>query len=90
LQRQITIVNELGLHARPAARIAQLAASASARVWIEKDRVTADAASVIDILALGAPKGATLTVRIEDPTDRGIMDAVADLIEKGLGEITDD
>jgi phosphocarrier protein HPr len=89
-QRQTTIVNPQGLHARPAARIARLAAAATARVWIENGTRVADAASIIDLMSLGVGQGTTLTVRIEDQADDDILHAVAELIERGFDEGTHD
>ena len=62
----MVIVNELGLHARSAAKIAQLAQQAIADVWLEKDEEQADADSIIDLLSLGCPQGTQITVVISD------------------------
>jgi phosphotransferase system HPr (HPr) family protein len=86
VQRQIIISNPLGLHARPAARIAQAAAAAMAKVWIENGDRTADATSILDLLALEGQPGARVTICIENPADKAILDEVAELIERGFDE----
>ncbi len=86
LSKDLTIVNELGLHARSAARIAKIAQTARAQVWIEKDGETVDATSVIDMLTLAGAKGTQLTLTIEDPDDFAILNDIARLIENGFGE----
>ena len=57
MQRKVTIVNELGLHARSAGLIAKLAAKAKSRVWLERAGNRADAASILDILTLECSRG---------------------------------
>jgi phosphocarrier protein len=84
--RDVTIKNELGLHARSAAQIAKLVKNAKASVWLKKDDETVDASSIVDILTLACEKGSTLTIVIEDSTDIDILNAVADLVDSGFGE----
>ena len=84
--REVTIQNELGLHARAAAQIAKLAENARASVWLKKGDETVDASSIVDILTLACEKGSTLTVIIEDPADMDILTAVSDLVDGGFGE----
>ncbi len=86
ISRDVVIVNELGLHARSAAKIAKLAQQATAEVWLEKDGEQADATSIIDLLSLICPQGTTVTVTVSDGRDSSIMDAIVDLITKGFGE----
>ena len=86
MSRNVVIVNELGLHARSAAKIAKLAQQAAADIWLEKDGEQADASSIIDLLALVCPQGTKVTVAISDAGDINILDALVELIEKGFGE----
>lgn len=86
LSRTLTIVNDLGLHARSAAKLATLAEAARGRVWITKNGNTADAASMLDILTLACPQGADVTVSIEDEADRDVLERIAALIRSGFGE----
>jgi phosphocarrier protein HPr len=86
LTRQVIIVNELGLHARSAAKIAKLASRSKSSVWIQKGSVNADASSILDILTLACEKGSKITIGIENKADYGILEAIADLVEGGFGE----
>ena len=86
LVRAATIVNELGLHARSAARIAKIAQRATGRIWIMKDAMKVDAASVIDILTLEGFKGSTITFEIENQRDTELLNELAQLVESGFGE----
>lgn len=82
----VKIVNELGLHARPAATIAKLAQKARSGVWISSGSDTVDAASIIDILTLACVQGTEITLHIDDDGDEKILEEIAGLIEKGLEE----
>lgn len=86
LSRELLIVNELGLHARSAAKIAAIAKSAAAGVWVIKDGQAADAASIIELLSLACPKDSAITLKVDSPSDRVILDRIAALIENGFGE----
>ena len=81
-----TINNDLGLHARSAARIAEIARNSLGNVWIQKDHEKADASSILDILTLVCAKGTKITIIIEDLVDLPILNAIADLVETGFGE----
>ena len=82
----MTIINDLGLHARSAAKIAKLVQNVKSNVWIFKDGKMADASSIIDILTLVCPKGSTITLKIDDQSDLGILNDLVQLIESGFGE----
>ena len=86
LHRPATIVNELGLHARSAAKIAEVAQNAKHKVWIAKDAEAVDAASIIDLLTLGCAKGTQIEVRIETTEDRAILNQIVGQVETGFGE----
>lgn len=58
----VVIQEELGLHARPAARLAQLAQTFQSEISLEMDGMTVDAKSILDILSLAAGKGTSLSV----------------------------
>ncbi|NVM57322.1 MAG: HPr family phosphocarrier protein [Desulfobacterales bacterium] len=86
LSRTLTLPNELGLHARAAAKIAQLAEEARSGVFIIKDGQEVDATSILDIMGLYCPCGTELTVRIAQPADVKVLNRIARLIEAGFGE----
>lgn len=86
LQRQVTIVNELGLHARSAAKLAEVARNAKDKVWIVRETEAVDAKSIIDLLTLGCAQGTQIEVRIENPDDGVVLNQIIDLVEAGFGE----
>ena len=86
LSREATIINELGLHARSAAKIAKLAQPATGSVWIAKQDQKADASSIVDILTLACEKGSKITIRIENKSDLNILKAITELVKSGFEE----
>ena len=86
ISRETVIINALGLHARSAAQIANLAARASAKVWLVKGGESAEATSIMDLLALECPRGTKVAIIIEDSSDLEVLNAISQLIENGFGE----
>lgn len=83
---KVQITNKLGLHARAATIIAKIAQTATSNIWIVKDSETADASSIIDILALECTKGSWITLKSEDPTDHHLLLQIQECVESGFGE----
>lgn len=80
------IVNELGLHARAATRLVQLAGRYRAEVELEKDGQRANAKSVMGVLLLCGQKGAKLTVEATGADATEAVDAIGRLIADRFGE----
>ncbi len=88
-ERLVTLVNPLGLHARPAARLVHMARGFQARVTIQnlaREGEAADAASINALLSLGARRGHRLRLRAEGPEASLAVDELAGLLESGFGE----
>ncbi|AKF05946.1 HPr family phosphocarrier protein [Sandaracinus amylolyticus] len=81
-----TIVNELGLHARAATKLVQLASRYRAEIELEKDGQLANAKSIMGVLLLCGSPGARLTVRGRGPDARAAVDAIGALISARFGE----
>ena len=88
LSRDVIVINELGLHARSAARIAEIARKANYNVWIIKDKKKVDASSILDILTLESPKGSKITLKIDDRSDIDILNDIVKQFETGFGELS--
>ena len=88
LSRDVIVINELGLHARSAARIAEIARKANYNVWIIKDKKKVDASSILDILTLECAKGSKITLKIDDQSDLDILNDIAWQFEIGFGELS--
>ena len=65
--REVTITNELGLHARPAAEFAKQARRYRAQIFLIKDVQRFSASSLIDILRANLDQGATVTIEATGP-----------------------
>ncbi len=86
LTKNVTVKNELGLHARPAAKIAELAAQAKSSVWMIRNGEQVDASSIIDILSLSCFNGSEITLQVENQADIKILNKMAALFNKNFKE----
>jgi phosphocarrier protein NPr len=85
-RQTVTIVNQLGLHARAATKLAQLCQQFQARIELVQDGKTADASSVLALLMLASSKGKTLEVCTQGDDAEQALSAVVDLINNGFDE----
>jgi phosphocarrier protein HPr len=85
-ERRFTIVNTLGLHARAAAQLVQIANRFRSEVHVEKDGMQVNGKSIMGVLTLAAAKGSTVTVQVDGEDADGAMAALAKIIESGFGE----
>ena len=84
ISRDVTIQNNVGLHARPATFFIQKANSYKASLWVEKDDRRVNAKSLLGVLSLGIVKGMTVTL-IADGTDEAeALEGLAELIATGF------
>lgn len=86
VERETEVLNELGIHARPASILAKKAREFSCRLFILSDGDTADLSSMMNILMLAAAKGRKLVVRGEGDDAEAAVDAVVELFNTKFGE----
>lgn len=86
LEQAFTIVNSLGLHARPASQLVQIANRHRCEVQIVKDGTSVNAKSIMGVLTLAAARGSTLNVVCDGADAESAMAAIGKLIEAGFGE----
>lgn len=86
MERQLEIVNKLGLHARAAAKMATLAARYGCKIQAGVGDKRVDAKSVMSLMLLAASKGTLLTLVTEGDDAAEAMDALVALIEDRFGE----
>ena len=84
--RSVVVVNELGLHARAAARFVNLATKYTARIKVGRDAQSMDGKSILGILLLAAARGVTITITAEGPDEEAAVHALTHLVESGFGE----
>ncbi|PYQ99705.1 MAG: HPr family phosphocarrier protein [Acidobacteria bacterium] len=82
----VTVVNQLGMHARAAAKFVHLATRYEARVRVASDRREMDGKSIMGILLLAAARGSTITISAEGSDERDAVDALVALVQGGFGE----
>jgi phosphocarrier protein HPr len=84
--QQVTVVNQLGMHARAAAKFVHLATRYTARVKVTRDGREMDGKSIMGILLLAAARGSAITISAEGADERDAVDALTALVASGFGE----
>ena len=85
-QRDVEIMNKLGLHARPSAKLTQLASSFKSDVFMARNGRRINAKSIMGVMMLAAAKGSTVTLETNGEDEQEAIDALAGLITSGFGE----
>jgi len=85
-ERHFVIVNTLGLHARAAAQLVQIANRFRAEIHVEKDGMQVNGKSIMGVLTLAAAKGSSITLSADGEDADNAMIALAKVIENGFGE----
>jgi phosphocarrier protein len=86
LQREIEIINKLGLHARASAKLTQLAGQFKSDIWLTRNGKRVNAKSIMGVMMLAAAKGATIGIETDGLDEKGAMIAVTGLIADCFGE----
>jgi len=86
LTEQITIVNKLGLHARAAMKLVNMAGRFESDILITFKNREVNAKSIMNVMVLGASKGSNLTLTAEGNDEADAMTAIKDLINNKFGE----
>ena len=86
LVRTAAIVNQRGLHARASAAFARVAAKFDARITARFDGMSANAASIMDLLMLGARMGHTIEIEAEGRQAAEALAAICDLVARKFDE----
>jgi phosphocarrier protein len=84
--QEVTVVNQLGMHARAAAKFVHLATRYEARVKVARDRREMDGKSIMGILLLAAARGSTITISADGADEKDAVAALVALVQGGFGE----
>ncbi|MFU0801318.1 MAG: HPr family phosphocarrier protein [Xylanivirga thermophila] len=84
IEKSFVIQNEVGLHARPAAKLTQVASNFKSEILLVKDTKTANAKSLLSVLALGIFRDAEFRIRIIGPDELEAMCKITRLIEDDI------
>ncbi len=85
-QREVTISNNIGLHARPATFFIQKANSYKSLIWLEKEDRKINAKSLLGVLSLGIAKGMTVNIIADGQDESDAVDGLTELIDTGFAE----
>ena len=86
ISRAIVVSNELGLHARAAARFVHLATQFTSQIRVGRDSKMMDGKSIMGILLLAAAAGTTVVITAEGADEADAVEALCALVEGGFGE----
>ena len=86
ISKNVTIQNNVGLHARPATFFIQKANTYQSSVWVEKEDRRVNAKSLLGVLSLGITKGMTVTLIADGSDEKEAIDGLAELIHTNFGE----
>lgn len=84
--RTFEIINKLGLHARPAAKMVEIAKKYQAQIYFERDGREVNGRSLLGILTLACPKGSRITMRAEGEDAAEALENLGRLIAEKFGE----
>jgi len=87
MEKMITVINPLGVHARPAAKVVDCAARFTSDIRISYKNQEIDAKSIMSVLMLAAPCGAELSVEITGDDENDAMMALEALFTSGFDEL---
>ncbi len=86
ITREVTINNQVGLHARPATFFIQKANEFKSVIWVEKDDRRVNAKSLLGVLSLGIVKGTTISIIADGVDEEQAVETLADLIDREFAE----
>ena len=86
ISRNITIQNNVGLHARPATFFIQKANSYKSSIWVEKDDRRVNAKSLLGVLSLGVTRGMQITLIADGQGEVEALNGLEELVSTGFGD----
>jgi phosphocarrier protein HPr len=86
ITRELTIINRLGLHARPSAMFVKICSRHNADIWVEKDGEQVNGKSIMGLMMLAAGQGSKLRVTCEGHDAEKALEEIEGLIQKRFNE----
>lgn len=84
--KEVTVKNQVGLHARPATFFIQKANEYKASIWVEKEDRRVNAKSLLGVLSLGIVGGTDIRIIADGPDEQQAVDGLVELIDSGFNE----
>ncbi len=82
--KEVVVINEVGLHARPATFFTQKANEFKSGIWIEKDDRKVNAKSLLGVLSMGIVEGTAINIIADGEDETAAVDALCKLVESGF------
>ena len=86
IEKEISIVNRLGLHARPAAMFVRIASRHRSEIWVAKEGEEVNGKSIMGLMMLAAGQGSKLTILCEGPDADKVIEELEALIQQKFNE----
>src|SRR5438552_16669397 len=86
IEKEIPVVNRLGLHARPAARFVRVASRHRSEIWVSKEGAEVNGKSMMGIMVLAAGQGSKLRIRGDGPDAEKAVEELQELINARFNE----
>ncbi len=84
--KEVTVKNQVGLHARPATYFIQKANEFKSTIWVEKDERQVSAKSLLGVLSMGIVRGTTITLKADGADEEASVNALVELINSNFEE----
>ena len=86
LQRELEIINRLGLHARASVKLTQAAGRFSSEVWLTRNGKRVNAKSIMGVMMLAASRGTTVLLEVDGPDETSALEFITQLVATRFGE----
>lgn len=86
VEAKVTLLNKVGLHARPASIFVQTAKKFKSEIRVEKDGKEVDAKSILGVLSLGAECGNIITIKVNGEDAEEALKTLVELVNNRFGE----
>jgi phosphocarrier protein len=86
VEKEVEVINELGIHARPSSMIVKTALKFKSSIFLVKSGAEADAKSIMSVMMLAATSGSKVTIRAEGDDEGEAVNAIAELFKNKFNE----
>ncbi len=86
ISKEIAVLNQVGLHSRPATFFIQKANEFKSNIWVEKDGRRVNAKSLLGVLSLGVTRGTSISLIAEGEDEESAVNELTDLVESDFSE----
>ncbi|MCF7810511.1 HPr family phosphocarrier protein [bacterium] len=86
VSQKVTVLNKLGIHARPATKLVRLASKGNSKVFITKNGQRINAQSILGVMLLQAEHGSTILIEVDGADEEIMLQKLVNLISSGFEE----